>query len=374
MIIPRIIKHDIEEKIYKGKIIILYGARQVGKTTLVRKIQKDSDRKSLYLNCDEPDIRSALTDRTSTELKSFIGNSELVIIDEAQRVRNIGLTLKLIADNYPEIQIIATGSSSFELANTIVEPLTGRKFEFILHPLSLEELKALYAPLEINRLLERWMVYGTYPGVVTGSDNALDTISEISKSYLFKDILSFQQIRHPDSLEKLLQGLALQAGNEVSYNELGELSGLDKNTVESYIQILEKAFIIFRLNPFSRNLRNELKKLRKIYFHDTGIRNSIIKNFNGLDLRQDTGQIWENFIISERSRYNSNHGVRCNRFFWRNHNQQEIDYLEEKDGLLKGYEIKWKKAGARVPRVFLEAYKGSTVSVVNNENYMEFVM
>ncbi len=374
MIIPRIIKHDIEEKLYKGKIIILYGARQVGKTTLVREIQKDSDRKSLYLNCDEPDIRSALIDRTSTELKSFIGNSELVIIDEAQRVRNIGLTLKLIADNYPGIQVIATGSSSFELANTIVEPLTGRKFEFILHPLSLEELKALYAPLEINRLLERWTVYGMYPDVVTGPGKAGDTISEISKSYLFKDILSFQQIRHPDSLEKLLQGLALQIGNEVSYNELGELSGLDKNTVESYIQILEKAFIIFRLNPFSRNLRNELKKLRKIYFHDIGVRNSIIKNFNGMDLRQDTGHVWENFVISERLKHNSNHGVNCNRFFWRNHNQQEIDYLEEKDGLLKGYEIKWKKAGARVPRAFLEAYKGSTVSVVNNENYMEFVM
>lgn len=358
---------------FKGKVVIIYGPRQVGKTTLIKQIQKRYKEKSIYLNCDEPDIRVALTNTTSTEIKEFIGNSKLVFIDEAQRVRNIGITLKLIVDNFPKIQVVATGSSSFELSNEISEPLTGRKYEFNLYPFSIKELSAVYSRIEISRILERRIILGMYPEIVISREQTKGKLRDLAYSYLFKDVLQYQNIKNPELLEKLLQALALQTGNEVSYNELAEIVGIDKKTISAYISILEKSFVIYRLNPFSRNLRNELKKFRKIYFFDTGIRNALINNFNPLNLRQDVGALWENFMISERIKYNCNNTLIKNVYFWRTHGQQEIDYLEEFQGKLHGYEFKWSKKKFRRPKLFLDTYPGSTVELINKDNFMDFV-
>ncbi|OGI29496.1 MAG: ATPase [Candidatus Moranbacteria bacterium RIFOXYA12_FULL_44_15] len=371
--VKRKVQDLIEKALFKGKIVIVYGARQVGKTTLVKEIQKFSSKDSVYLNCDEPDIREALTNKTSTELKVFLGGKKLVILDEAQRVKNIGLTLKLLVDNFPEIQILATGSSSFDLFNEAQEPLTGRKYEFQVYPLSLEELSHVYSELEISRLLEHRIIYGMYPEVVLNEDDIENKLKSLARSYLYKDVLQYQNIKNPEAIEKLIRALALQVGNEVSYNELAGLIGIDKNTVANYIQILEKAFVIFRLEPFSRNLRSELKKLRKIYFYDTGMRNALINNLNSLDLRQDTGALWENFIISERMKYVNNNGLEKNTYFWRTVRGQEIDYLEEAGGKLSGFEFKWTSDKFKKPKIFLDAYPGSSLELVNRNNYKKFV-
>lgn len=363
----------IEKDLFQGKVVIIYGARQVGKTTLIREIGRNTASKSLYLNCDEPDVREKLTNRTSTELKRFIGDYPLVLIDEAQRVVNIGLTLKLLVDQYPEMQLIVTGSSSFDLSNKIVEPLTGRKIEYQLYPLSFEEIKDRFSSLELDRILPDLMVKGFYPDVILNPDRAEAILYEITKSYLYKDILTFHGIRNSDALDKLLKALALQVGNEVSYNELAEICGIDKDTVEKYIQILEKAFIIYRLNPFSRNLRNELKKNRKIYFNDNGVRNALIQNLNSLSLRNDTGHLWENFLLTERLKKNSNHSIHANYYFWRNHLQKEIDFLEERGGKIEGYEIKWSGSKWKAPSAFLEAYENAEVRLINRENYRGFI-
>ncbi|OGI33171.1 MAG: ATPase [Candidatus Moranbacteria bacterium RIFOXYA12_FULL_35_19] len=371
--IKRKIQDSVEKALFKGKIVIIYGARQVGKTTLVKEIQKKYLAESIYLNCDEPDIREAFSDKTSTEIKAYLGKAKIVILDEAQRIKNIGLTLKLMADNFPEIQIIATGSSSFDLSSKIAEPLTGRKNEFFLYPFSYSELKAIYSELELNRLLEQRIIFGMYPEVIEGGKEAQKNLKSLAKSYLYKDILEFQGIRNSEAIEKLLQALALQIGDEVSYNELAQTVGIDKNTVANYIQILEKAFIIFRLNPYSRNLRSELKELRKIYFFDTGVRNAIINNINPLNLRQDVGALWENFLISERLKFNSNNGLDCNAYFWRTKEGKEIDYLEDAGGKLRGFEIKWKKDKFKIPEIFLKTYAQSNVILINKDNYAEFI-
>jgi predicted AAA+ superfamily ATPase len=353
--------------------VIIYGARQVGKTTLVKEIQKKYPTDAVYLNCDEPDVREAFSNKTSTEIKAYLGKAKLAILDEAQRIKNIGLTLKLIADNFPEIQVVATGSSSFDLSNEIAEPLTGRKDEFYLYPFSLSELREIYSDLELNRLLEQRMIFGMYPEVIGGGAEAEKKLKSLAKSYLYKDVLQFQNIRNNEAIEKLLQALALQIGNEVSYNELAQIVGISKNTVDSYIQILEKAFIIFRLKPYSRNLRNELKEMRKIYFFDTGIRNVIISNLNPLNLRQDAGALWENFLISERLKYSNNNGLDRNVYFWRTREGKEIDYIEEANGKLAGFEIKWKKDKFKAPEIFLKTYEGSSLKLVNKNSYTEFI-
>lgn len=371
--LKRILQNRIEDLFFKGKAIIIYGARQVGKTTLIREIQKKFKNESLFINCDEPDLRAGLTDVTSTELKNVIGNKKVVFIDEAQRVKNIGITLKLLVDNFPALQIVATGSSSLDLSDEVVEPLTGRKYEFHLFPFSFSELQQKYAAIEIKRILEKRIVFGMYPEIVEKPDEDQSLLRSLASSYLYKDVLQYQDIRRPEVLEKLLVALALQIGNEVSYNELSNLLGVTKQTVANYIQLLEKAFVIFRLTPYSRNLRNELTKLRKIYFLDTGIRNALINNFNALRLRQDVGQLWENFMISERLKWNANNMISVNTYFWRTHQQQEIDFIEEKDGRLAGFEFKWRGGKARVPKIFLETYSESTVNVVHTENFWEFV-
>ena len=371
--VRRILQERIEDCFFKGKVIVLYGARQVGKTTLIKEIEKKFSDDALYLNCDEPDFREALSGVSSTELKSLIGRKKIVFIDEAQRVKNIGITLKLLVDNFPEVQVVATGSSSLDLSDEIVEPLTGRKYEFHLHPFSLLELREKFSDIEIKRILEKRIILGMYPEIEEKPDEAETLVRNLTSSYLYKDVLQYQDIRRPELLEKLLTALALQMGNEVSYNELSNLLGVNKQTITNYIQLLEKAFVIFRLPPFSRNLRNELTKLRKIYFYDTGIRNALINNFNRLELRQDVGQLWENFMISERMKFNGNTGRFVNSYFWRTHRQQEIDYLEEKNGQIAAYEFKWQNGKNRIPKTFMNAYPDSRVQFIDKENFEEFV-
>jgi len=374
-LIQRTIKKQIEDKLFKGKVIILYGARQTGKTTIVKQIQMKNPDVSVYYNFDEPDIRKDFQDVTSDYLKKIIGDKKIVIFDEAQRIKNIGITLKLLVDNFKEIQIIATGSSSFDLANNISEPLTGRKYEFYVYPFSLEELNSEKDKLKIDRLLENRMIYGLYPEVALKSkEEQQETIKNITKSYLYKDVLQYQKIKNPEILEKLLQVLALQIGNEVSYNEISNALDIDKKTVSNYVEILKKAFIVFDLKPFSRNIRKEIKKLRKIYFFDLGIRNALINNFNPLELRNDKGEIWENFIISERVKLNSNHKIDCNVYFWRTHEKKEIDYIEEKGGKLYAFEIKWNKGKIGGAREFIEEYKNSEFKEINKDNYQEFIL
>jgi len=370
--IKRSLQPHIESSLFKGKAVIIYGARQVGKTTLIREIEKKYVGDSLYINCDEPDLRAALTNVTSTALKNLVGSKRLVLIDEAQRVRNIGLTLKLFTDQLPAIQVIATGSSSLDLANEIVEPLTGRKYEFFLYPFSLAELKSYYSPLELKRIIESRLIMGMYPDIVLNPDDSSRQLRSLSESYLYKDVLQYQDIRRPELLEKLLKALALQTGQEVSYNELANLLNVSKTTIRNYVELLEKTFVIFRLSPFSRNLRTELRKLRKIYFYDTGIRNALINNFNPLDLRQDTGQLWENFMISERVKLLNNSGRHVNRYFWRTHRQAEMDYIEEANGAMQAFEFKFRAGKRRIPKAFIEAYPDCPVEFISSDNFQGF--
>ncbi len=372
MIIPRLLQPRIEQVLFKNKVILLYGARQVGKTTLLREIQKKYPDNSVYLNCDEPDIRLSFTNATSTALQALVKGKKLVLLDEAQRVENIGLTLKLMVDNFPEIQVIATGSSSFELSNQVVEPLTGRKYEFYLYPFSTEELKQIKPAIELRRLLEQMMIYGLYPEVEQKSSEAEDLVKNLARSYSYKDVLQYQDIRNPELLEKILQAVALQIGQEVSYNELGRLVGANKVTVANYLDILEKAFIIFRLRPYSRNLRKEISKMHKIYFYDNGIRNALINNFNPPQMRTDVGALWENFWISERIKNNSNHGLDVNKYFWRTYSQQEVDYVEDAGGKLQGFECKWSdKKTPKVPSNWKDFYPSADYNIVTPNKFFE---
>ncbi len=372
--IKRIVYRKITEQLFKGKAIVILGARQVGKTTLLEELQKNVDGTLLFLNADEPDVRSRLTDVTSSQLKQVIGDHKLVVIDEAQRIKNIGLTLKLITDQIKHVQVIATGSSAFELSNQINEPLTGRKYEYQLFPVSVEEMTGYHGRMEEKRMLETRLIYGMYPEVMTNAGKERKTLETLTGSYLYKDIFSFQEIRRPEVVEKLLQALALQVCNEVSYNELARLISADPVTVERYIGLLEQAFVIFRLYSLSRNNRNELKKSRKVYFYDNGIRNALIANFNPLSLRQDTGALWENFMVSERMKYVHYNDIYCNRFFWRTLQQQEIDYVEEREGKLFAFEFKWnKKAKAKFPKTFAASYPKAETQLITPENYEAFV-
>lgn len=372
-IIKRSIQDKIEKSLFNGKIIVLYGPRQAGKTTLIQQLPKATKASAIYLSCDEPDIRAAFTNATSSAMKAFIGQHKLVLLDEAQRVTNIGLSLKLLVDNFPDIQIVATGSSSFELANKISEPLTGRKYEFFLPPLSINELVQAQGELTTKRTLEQRLVYGMYPAVVLdGAIQAKATLTEITNSYLYKDILSYQHIGHPEVIEKLLRALALQIGREVSYTELAQTVGINAQTVERYIELLEKTFVIFRLLPLCRNKRKELSKLRKIYFFDTGVRNVLINSFNDLSLRQDVGELWENFLMSERYKLTSASGQTLNRYFWRNYEQREIDYIEDTNNALTGYEFKWKTKSFRPPKAFMDLYPTAKVNLVSQENFIPF--
>lgn len=373
--IKRTLQKIIEKNLFKGNIIIIYGARQVGKTTLVKQIIANSKEESKYLNCDILSVKGQLKDPEPEKLKFFLGNAKLIVLDEAQNIENIGLILKVLTDTYKDLQIIATGSSSFDLANKINEPLTGRAVEFKLYPLSIQEIKESEDLFSVESKIEKLLTLGSYPeAFLLGKEEAIQKIDQISSSYLFKDILSLERIKKPNVLANLLKMLALQVGNEVNYNELSKNLGIDRKTVENYIDLLEKCFIIFKLNAFSRNLRKEISKSFKIYFYDLGIRNSLIQNYNSLDMRSDVGVLWENFCIIERIKRNNYNNIYANYYFWRTYTQKEIDFIEEREGKLFAYEMKWKKEMKSVPKEFLEEYKNSEFEVVNRENYYKFLL
>ena len=371
--IERILEKLIKTTLYTGKAIVLLGARQVGKTTLLKMLFGSSEA-VLWMNGDEMDVQALFDSISATRLKAIFGQKKIIIIDEAQRITDIGLRMKLIIDQIPEVQLVVTGSSSFELANKLNEPLTGRKWEYQMYPLSFGEMVAQHGLLEEKRLLAHRMVYGYYPDVVNTVGMEKEILKQLSNSYLYKDVLLLQQIKKPEGLIKLLQGLAYQVGSQVSYNELSQLTGLDAKTVEKYIEVLEQTYIIFRLGSFSRNLRSELKKSRKIYFYDNGIRNALIANFNQVENRTDVGALWENFIVAERVKYIQYSQKWVNSWYWRTKEQKEIDYIEEQDGILTAYEFKWNpNAKHKIPKLFLETYSGSEFKIIHRDNLEDFV-
>ncbi|HSV94647.1 MAG TPA: ATP-binding protein [Spirochaetia bacterium] len=375
MLIQRTLESEIKKSLFKGKIIIVYGARQVGKTTLVRKMAEESGVSFGYLNCDEMDILSQFKQAdNSMALRQMMGENKLVIIDEAQRVLNIGLKLKLLIDNYPEIQLLVTGSSSLDLSNEVSEPLTGRCDEFWLFPLSVKEVWQGSDKLTRERELEKWLVYGSYPGVwsLKSDEEKSKKIKQLASNYLYKDVLKFNEVKNSEIILKLLQALALQIGSEVSYNELANTIGISKQTVASYIDLLEKMFVIFSLKPFSGNLRQALNKKRKIYFLDIGIRNAIINNQNPLAIRDDLGKLWESFVIAERYKEQLGLGYKTNLYFWRTYEGQEVDLVEDKGGELVGWEIKYKSKGKRQPKSW-GLYKNSSWKEVDKDNFWEIM-
>lgn len=372
--VERVLEEIVKNKLNTGKAIVLLGARQVGKTTLLKKLFGNSV-DVLWLNGDEIDVQALFSTISATRLRTIFGNKKTIVIDEAQRITDIGLRMKLITDQIPDVQLVVTGSSAFELANKINEPLTGRKWEYKMYPISFGEMVKHHGLLEEKRMLPHRMVYGYYPDVINNSGIEKEILKQLSDSYLYKDVLLLEQIKKPDGLLKLLQALAFQVGSQVSYNELSQLCGLDSKTVEKYIVLLEQTFIVFRLGSFSRNLRSELKRSRKIYFYDNGIRNALIANFNQVELRQDVGALWENFVISERMKTLHYEQKWVNSWYWRTKEQKEIDCIEEQNGKLTAYEFKWNpKAKTKIPKLFLETYKGSQFQIIHRENIEDFLL
>jgi len=372
------ISRELEETILartgKGKAIILLGPRQTGKTTLMSKIaSKLGD--YLLLDCDDSFTRMQLETGNTEDLRRIIGRNKIIFIDEAQRVNNIGLVLKIIIDRFRNVQVLVTGSSSLDLLSEINEPLTGRKWEYLLFPVSWSEFYGHAGHLEAVKQLETRIVFGMYPDVINNPGDEKETLRGLTGSLMYKDILSYSGIRKPDLPENLLRALAFQTGNEVSYNELASLLQVDKKTVMTYLDLLEKVFLVFRLQPFSRNLRNEIVSSRKIYFYDNGIRNALIGNFNHPGMRQDTGALWENFLISERIKKLHYSGIWANSYFWRTTGQQEIDYIEDHEGKLSAFEFKWKAdREPRYPALFLRTYPDSSVKCISQSNFLEFVL
>lgn len=379
-LIKRQLQTVIQDRMFCGKAIILVGARQVGKSTLFGQILGDprlgiSNDQILTIYCDDAESRRLLENASLADLRQQLAGKRLVMVDEAQRIQGVGLTLKLITDHFKDVQLLVTGSSSFMLQGKLNEPLTGRKFEYHLYPLSTKELFDDGGLLRIRQTFESRLIYGSYPDVVTGAGNPRDLLMNLSGSYMYQDLLSLEGVRKPVLLEKLLVALALQVGSEVSYSELAQTIGTDNKTVEKYVDLLEKCYIVFRLNGLSRNLRNELKKAKKVYFYDNGIRNAVIQQFAPLDMRNDVGALWENFFISERIKHNHYTSHYCNTYFWRTKTQQEVDYIEESDGTMTAFEMKWnpKKGSATFPQSFLEAYNIKETIVVTPDNYLDWL-
>ncbi|MFZ1750622.1 MAG: ATP-binding protein [Saprospiraceae bacterium] len=371
--IRRIIRHRIEQTLSSGKSVLLLGPRQVGKTTLLMDIHSENPA-SMYLDCDEPDVRSILTDASSTKLRAYLGTQKLVIIDEAQRVKNIGLTLKLIIDKLKDIKLIVSGSSALELSSDINEPLTGRKIEILMNGISYQEMVDDHGRIAEQRLIETRLIYGMYPEVITFPDRAEILLRELTSGYLYKDVFNYQDVRKPELLHNLTEALARQIGSEVSYNELAQLLASDPSTIGRYIDLLEKSMVVFRLRSFSRNLRNELKKSRKIYFYDTGVRNAIVGDFRPMSLRSDAGHLWENYMVSERVKMNMNLGLYCNQYFWRTRQQQEIDYIEEANGAIRAYEFKYRKVKlSKFSKSFTDEYHPVSTETINTTNFHEFL-
>ncbi len=372
--IPRKLEKLILDRFGK-KAVVVIGPRQVGKTTLLEKMFPPGKKGIRWFNGEDSETRDLFKNPSAIRLNVLIGKTETLVFDEAQRIPEIGLLIKMIVDKNKGRKIIVTGSSALELSEGIQESMTGRKYELRMFPISFEEIVDQMGFLDAFKLLEHRMRFGFYPEVITDSGREEENLREIRNSYLYKDILAYQQIKKPAVLEKLLRALALQVGSEVSYHELGQLIGLDPHTVERYIDLLEKTFVIFPLQALSRNLRNEIKKSRKIYFYDLGIRNALINRFNPFNERDDVGALWENFCIVERMKVLEYHGKSVNRYFWRTHEQQEIDYIEEYGGKLHAFEFKWNpKAKSKIQKTFLAAYPGSEMKVIHAKNFEEFVL
>jgi len=371
--IKRLLKDNIKETLFKSKTIILYGARQVGKTTLAKNILNDFGKDGRYLNCEIFSVEQNLNIAEPEKLKAFLGDYKLIVLDEAQNLSNTGRILKVITDTLKDIQIIATGSSSFDLANKASEPMTGRIFTHTLFPLSVLEIKENSDWLTVDAQLERLLRYGSYPEVFTSTEETAEKkLGEIASSYLFRDLLKFEGIKKSSLLKNLLISLALQLGNEVTYNELATKFGVSSLTIQKYIDLLEQGFVIFKLNSFSRNIRKELTKAFKVYFYDNGIRNALINNFNPISLRTDVGALWENFCISERIKANSYNNRKVNCYFWRTYDQKEIDYIEELSGKITGYEMKYsEKQKFKIPKGFCENYDAK-VHKIDKSNYWNF--
>lgn len=368
----RLLTDRINKRLGSGKAIVVIGPRQVGKTTMIEKILESKD--YLLLNGDDPKTRTLLNEPSTEQIRSIIGRHKYLFIDEAQRITGIGLTMKIITDRFKEVQLFASGSSSFDLSNIINEPLTGRKWEYQLFPISWEEYENHHGYVHAEQDLENRLLYGFYPDVLNNVGDEIGILRNLVNSYLYKDILSFADIRKPEVLEKLVQALALQVGSEVNYAELAQFVNVDKKTISKYIDILQKGYIIFKLSSFSRNIRNEIKANKKIYFYDNGIRNMVIGNFNPLELRTDKGALWENFLISERIKQIEYKQSLAHTYFWRTQQQQEVDFVEEKGGKIYGYEFKWqKKKTQKLPKTFTETYNAETM-VIDRENFRDFVL
>lgn len=373
--IHRILEEKIQPLLGGNKAIIVMGARQVGKSTLLNELLGEN-KNALWLNGDDIDVQNLFHEMSSTRMRALLGNNKFLVIDEAQRIPNIGLRIKLVTDQVSDVQVIATGSSSFELASKVNEPLTGRKREFKMFPLTFKEMVSHSNLLDELRMIPHRLVYGYYPEVVSNPGDEKNTLKELSDSYLYKDILSLDSISKPDKLVRLLKALALQIGSQISYNEIGNMISLDSKTVERYVDILEKSFIIFRLGSFSRNLRNELKASRKIYFWDLGIRNAIIGNLAQIENRTDAGELWENFAIAERLKQNAYQNSFAQSWFWRTQQQKEIDYIEEENGMIHAFEFKWNehKARTKCPESFSTTYPDALFQVITPKNIEEFLM
>lgn len=373
--IKRQLQPIINDLVGSRKAIIIMGARQVGKSTLLHQILGERE-DVMWLNGDDIDVQQLFSDMTAPRMKALLGNRKVIVIDEAQRIPDIGLRMKVITDQLPDVQLFASGSSSFQLASKVSESLTGRKREFQMFPLSFTEMVRHTDLLTEIRMLPHRLTFGYYPEVVCSPNDEQEVLRELSSSYLYRDILQIDGINKPEKLQKLLQALARQIGDQISYREIGQLIGLDSKTVERYIDILEKSYIVFRLGSYSNNLRNELKQSKKIYFYDLGIRNAVISDFRQPENRTDIGALWENFIIAERVKQISYSRDFVNLWFWRTLQQQEIDLIEEADGQLKAIEIKWnpKKANVKIPTSFSQTYPEADFQVITPQNFDQYLL
>lgn len=377
MLIHRMLAEKLTEKIENSnKAVILYGPRQVGKTTLIKDIITKLGYKTLSINADEQKYNDVLSSRDFQKLKSLVNGYELLFIDEAQKIPEIGINLKILIDQMPELKIIATGSSSFDLANKVNEPLTGRAWSYTLYPIAFVELKKLYNDFELKSQLEDRLIYGSYPEIFSLENNQLklEYLQNLSTAYLYKDILELATIKHSNKLKDLLKLLAFQIGNQVSISELANNLDISSSAVENYLDLLEKTFVIFRMTGLSRNLRKEVSKMDKIYFYDLGIRNIVIDNLKGLNDRNDVGQLWENFLVIERLKLLNYKLIPASTYFWRLHTGAELDYIEEREGVIHGYEFKYGKKNAKAPKIWHETYKNSEFKLVNRENFLEFLL
>lgn len=377
MYFERTIYKRLIEGIKPNKVTLLLGARRIGKTMLLKQVNSQLPESALFLNAEEQMSVQFLQQRSSEYYRNFLGNTKYLIIDEAQKIENIGSILKLMVDQIEGLHIIVTGSSMFDLTEKLGEPLTGRKTSYFLYPLAQSEFSKYENAIQTRERLSERLVFGSYPELqqYTSIAEKTEYLQDLTYSYLLKDILMYEQVRNSSKLFDLLRLLAYQVGKEVSYQELGTQLGMGKNTVERYLDLLSKVFIIYKLPGFSRNLRSEVTKSSKWYFYDNGIRNTLIANLNPVSARVDVGDLWENYILSERIKKQKYNGMLVNNFFWRTYAQQEIDWVEEREGNLFAYEIKW-NANKRVktPPEWCKTYPESVFEVITPENYLSFIV